>query len=346
MSTKMKMNGPQSDILKGSVSIMAMAKTLEGQMLTMADQIGQALAEDLVNSDHGSDRLSQDVMLAFGALEEMVESFVEALDEKVEHYDGDDQVEITEEGRRALSCDEDGNIRIPLSKDAAEEVSRYLRKINDQANYDRARGADLYPVEKLQGKAFNRITAAEISKATGIDDAKLEDVLARIIPVADFEGEMIYATEDVVKSFIAASIDMDEAFPWSIGVIEAHMPHPVGCDENGRPPYFNPGKRLGSCTHGMVSVNDLAQKLSLGFTTVKDALEDGGVPALAFSDGKAFYSLEVAMAALRKSPIGERISKLESLQVNPNSTMEEECARRGIDWMKAKNLFEVVGLNS
>lgn len=286
MSTKMKMNGPQSDILKGSVSIMAMAKTLEGQMLTMADQIGQALAEDLVNSDHGSDRLSQDVMLAFGALEEMVESFVEALDEKVEHYDGDDQVEITEEGRRALSCDEDGNIRIPLSKDAAEEVSRYLRKINDQANYDRARGADsaphFPPGTELQATSFvtsgarlktfrdgvsDRVTVGDIASELNLDRAIVSILVEDLHPVADFEGEAVYSRKEVCAL---------------------------------QPPIMP-----------FVSAADLAEEFELSFEAVHCALFDADVPAMGFQNCQPIYDREVALYALRNGPLKANIARVE-----------------------------------
>ncbi|KJZ31263.1 hypothetical protein TW83_10105 [Paracoccus sp. S4493] len=176
-----------------------------------------------------------------------------------------------------------------------EEVMNVLREAGLGDLIDRRQKTKVkFLCEDAYSHGFDgdRVYEGEISKALCGNKEKLSAVLQRIVPVADFEGEAIYSTNDVVRGLLAVSIDMDEALP-------------------GRPPYFNPSKKLRSFTSGMVSVNDLAKKLGLGFTTVKDALDDGGVPALAFSDGKAFYSLEVAMAALRKSPIGDVIARRE-----------------------------------
>lgn len=190
MSTKMKMNGPQNPHLQGNLSVIALATAMESAMLNLAEQMSDALSNDAVFADVGTEGLSQRVMMAFGALEEMTESFCEALDEKVEHYDGDEQVEITELGREAWAHN-----MVSLS--------------SDRANYDRARGADRATPFVTSGarlKAFcgswdngvsDRVTVGDIADELNLDRAIVSILVEDLHPVADFEGEAVFSRKEV-----------------------------------------------------------------------------------------------------------------------------------------------------
>ena len=90
MTTRLKMHGPQNPILQGSVSTMALIRTLEGRMLTMADEIGQILAEELIEPGEDNAHLAQSLMLAMGALEGMTEGLVELLEDQTPLTPNDD----------------------------------------------------------------------------------------------------------------------------------------------------------------------------------------------------------------------------------------------------------------
>lgn len=286
MSLKLKMNGPQNPHLQGNLSVIALATAMESAMLNLAEQMSDALSNDAVFADVGTEGLYQRVMMAFGALEEMTESFCEALDEKVEHYDGDEQVEITEEGRRALSCDKDGNIYIPLSEAAAEEVSRYLKKVNDQANYDRARGADsaphFPPGTELQATSFvtsgarlktfrdgvsDRVTVGDIASELNLDRAIVSILVEDLHPVADFEGEAVYSRKEVCAL---------------------------------QPPIMP-----------FVTADELAEEFELSSVSIHCAIFDAGAPAMGFQNGQPIYDREVALHALRSGPLKAHIERFE-----------------------------------
>lgn len=160
MTTRLKMHGPQNPILQGSVSTMALIRTLEGRMLTMADEIGQILAEESIEPGEDNAHLAQSLMLAMGALEEMTEGLVELLEEEGCDCDGEgapitflvdrgDRVEVVEGGDL-------NNLRIGF-----EEIARkggFKGEWGRECVSDALR--DLTPVAWIEGEAiYNYVDA-------------------------------------------------------------------------------------------------------------------------------------------------------------------------------------------
>lgn len=245
MSLKMKMNGPQNPLLQGNLTMIARATLIEAAMLNLADQMSEALANDAVYADVGTEGLSQRIMMAFGCLEEVADSYCEAQDEKIEHYDGDDQVEITEEGKDAL----------------AQNV---VSMSSDRANYDRARGAEraphFPPGTELQATSFvtsgarlktfrdgvsDRVTVGDIASELNLDRAIVSILVEDLHPVADFEGEAVYSRKEVcalqppIMPFVS-SADLAEEFELSFEAVHCALfdaDVPATGFQNGHPIY-------------------------------------------------------------------------------------------------------------
>lgn len=205
MTTRTKMHGFRSQILQGNVSVMAMVRSLEGRMLTMADEIGQVVAEEGIEPGKDNAMLAQDVAMAMGALEEMVDALVELLEEEgdqEEVVDADDRFEITEKGSDALFNQIFGTHFPPGTTQKGTAEKDCARRGIDYGNIRNT--IPDFPVG-TELKAFvpsGRVTVRELAKEMGRESeeglADIETALRDVSPVADFEGEPVYSRIDVM----------------------------------------------------------------------------------------------------------------------------------------------------